>query len=169
MEIGWVVGIAGSVVTLVWAGITLTRHYRKRLLAQVRRRREPRELELFTIGFHVWLERSIPEIEIRFRAVNYTKKPLTSVHVSVRTIAADNLLQLQQIESGNQGEIPPMESREVRCRRSLSDAEVRTFDGVPRGRYMEGSLMVVARAFKGRKEVQFEPFRARIITGTSVM
>ena len=174
-----VVPIVVGVVGVVGSGVAIVRRVRRRhhisepedvrqprLPAHFRRKLGPQEFEVIPTSFHVWLDRDVPEIEIQLLGINYMKKPLTSVRVIVRNIRPDGKFQVLQVESGDQGEIPPQNSRDLWCRRSLTDAEVRTIEGSPRGRYLSGSVMFTARAFKGRNEVRCDPFHPQVVTGT---
>ena len=177
MDLG-IVGISASVVTLLYAGWALVRYLRKRPEAQVVAapralmppivipRQGPHDLQVLPDQFRVWLDREVPEIEIHFYGINYLGREVTGLEVTVTTFQLDRYAHIQNVSSGDQGKIPKRSSRMLRCQRPLSDSEIRILKKASVGRYSEGTVMVRARAFAGRKTVTYQPMNGIVIKGT---
>ena len=95
------IGAAASAVTVLAGGAALVRHVHRRkqrliegdlasvprkLRPQLRRLRERLEFELIPLDFEVRLRDPIPRLEVSFRAVNYTSRPITGLQVSISSM-----------------------------------------------------------------------------------
>ena len=176
-------GAAASLVTVLAGGTALVRHLHRRkqrlaegdlasiprkLRPQLRRLRERLEFELIPLSFEVQLRRPIPRLEVLFRAVNYTSRPITGLQVTVSSIRIDRCAPLEGLGSEDEGDIPPKSSRHVRARKSLIDPEVRVLSEIPPGAHTEASIMFTGRGFKGRKQVTFRSSLAQVVAGQLV-
>ncbi len=94
--------------------------------------------------------------------------PITRLQVSISSMHIDRCAPLEGLSSDDEGDIPPKNSRHVRARKSLIDAEVRVLSEIPPGAYTEANIMFTGRGFKGRKQVRFQPFNPHIVTGQVV-
>ena len=183
MDIGVLLATAASAVTVLAGGTALVRYLHRRkqrlaegdlasvprkLRAQVRRLREHLEFELIPLSFEVRLRDPIPRLEVSFRAVNYTSRPITGLQVSISSMHIDRCAPLEGLSSDDEGDIRPKSSRHVRARKSLIDAEVRTLSEIPPGVYTRANIMFTGRGFKGRKQVKFQSSLAHIVEGRLV-
>ncbi len=183
MELVLWVGAAASAVTVVAGGAALIRYLHRRkqrlaegdlasvprkLRAQVRRLREPLEFELIPLSFEVQLRGPIPRLEVLFKAVNYTSRPITGLQVSISSMHIARCALLEGLSSDDEGDIRPKSSRPVRARKSLIDSEVRALSEIPPGVHTEANIVFKGRGFKGRKQVTFQPFNPHIVAGQLV-
>ncbi len=183
MDIGVLLATAASAVTVLGGGAALIRylHRRKQRLIegdlasvprkfrpQLRRLRERLEFELIPLSFEVQLRGPIPRLEVLFRAVNYTSRPITGLQVTVSSIRIDRCAPLEGLSSDDEGDIPPKNSRHVRARKSLIDPEVRVLSEIPPGAHTEANIMFTGRGFKGRKQVTFRSSLAHVVAGQLV-
>lgn len=177
------VGAAASAVTVVAGGAALMRHLRSRkqrlmegdltsvppkLRPQVRRLRERLEFELIPLSFEVRLRDPIPRLEVLFRAVNYTSRPITRLQVTVSSIRINRCAPLKGLSSDDEGDIRPKSSRHVGARKSLIDPEVRVLSEIQPGAHTEANIMFTGRGFKGRKQVTFRSSLAQVVPGQLV-
>ena len=132
---------------------------------QLRRLRERLEFELIPLSFEVQLRGPIPRLEVLFKAVNYTSRPITGLQVSISSMHIDRCAPLEGLSSDDEGDIPPKSSRHVRARKSLIDPEVRVLSEIPPGAHTEANIRFTGRGFKGRKQVTFQPFNPHIVAG----
>ncbi len=176
-------GGAASAVTVIAGGAAFFRHLRRRkrqlaegdlasvprkMRAQVRRLRERLEFELIPLSFEVRLKDQIPRIEVMFRAVNYTSRPITGLQVSISSMHIDRRALLEGLNSDDEGDIRPKNSRHVTARKSLIDSEVRVLSEIQPGAHTEANIMFKGRGFRGRKPVKFQPLNPHIVEGQLV-
>ncbi len=182
MELVLWVGAAASAVTVIAGGAALIRYLHRRkqrlvegdlavpreLRPQLRRLRERLEFELIPLDFEVRLKDPIPRLEVSFRAVNYTSRPITGLQVSISSMHIHRCAPLEGLSSDDEGDIPPKSSRHVRARKSLIDPEVRVLSEIPPGVHTEANIMFTGRGFKGRKQVTFRSSLAHVVAGQLV-
>ena len=176
----WLLGGAASAVTVLGGSVALVRYVHRRkqrlmegdlasvprkLRAQVRHLREHLEFELIPLDFEVRLKDPIPRLEVSFRAVNYTSRPITGLQVSISSMHIDRCAPIEGLSSDDEGDIRPKSSRPVRARKSLIDSEVRALSEIPLGTHTEANIMFTGRGFKGRKPVKFQSSLPHIVAG----
>ena len=100
--------------------------------------------------------------------MNYTSSPITGLQVTISSMHIRRCAPLEGLSSHDEGDIPPKNSRHVRARKSLIDAEVRVLREIPPGAHTEANIMFTGRGFKGRKQVKFQSSLPHIVAGQLV-
>ena len=157
---GWL-GAAASVVT-VGAAIYAIAHWAKQKASPAPttppaglRRRGNFDVELIPLWFELKLSQPIPSIDVWFQCVNYTRRGLREIRVRVLAVQVQGHPGIENIESVFEWHIEPRGSRQLLCRRALTDLEAKALGDLSPGTVVTATARARVTGVSGRKDVEF--------------
>jgi hypothetical protein len=112
--------------------------------------------ELLPLSFNVVLRQEIPWIEVWLYAVNHQSKELVLQSLDVMSFHLSGGPSLDNISLSRETRVPPRQSRQVLCRRSLIEAEVHAIERTHQRNPANATFSATTRAFVGRKHLRYE-------------
>lgn len=112
------------------------------------------DVELIPLWFELKLGQPIPGIDVWFQCVNYTRKNLRDIRVRVLAIHVQGHQGIENIESVFEWHIEPRGSRQLLCRRALTDLEAKALGDLNPGTVLPATARARVTAVSGRKNVE---------------
>ena len=125
-------------------------------------------LEVRPVRYRIDLSTVVPQIEIELLAINYLKHSLALREVKVVRFNAGGLPAIDNVPLAQEVTLDPTSSLIVHCQRALADSEARAVAAEGAHPPFTGSIGLVARALRGRKEVTYGPVADKVIGGSVV-
>jgi hypothetical protein len=137
----------------LWASFQLYRNMVKQLPSYPA---EPEPFEILPISFEVSLGQSIPNITIWLYVCNHQRREIILNLLEVTSINLSGGPSLTNITNSRDIQIQKLSSRQLMCRRTLNEAEVRSIRDSQTKEHLNASFFVFARARLGRKQFSHE-------------
>ena len=129
------------------------------------KRERPLDFELIPMSFEITTNTALPSIGVWLQAVNYLSRDLTVASLQVGQFQLSGCPVFETISTTLGIVLPARRSRQLLCRRNLSDAEIRSLAGAHRSdRYnafvtVSGSYSVKAKLY------QYGPYHTLGVNG----
>ena len=146
-------------------GVALLAWAATRAVAAARRKRgydpnralafQPLDVEVVPLSFQVSLTQQIPDVWVWLRVINYLNRDLTVSDVTATYCQVDRGPPLENIPGGEH-RITARRSIDVRCRRTLLDAETKVFLTVPWTDEFSAHLNLRLRGTAGKKPIALD-------------
>jgi len=165
--------IAAAVIKALDAFIGLISRLRNRLASgrpgaehsQLDRRERPLDFQLFPISFELCLSQAVPEVQISLQAINFRPKLVTLVSLQVNQFHASGCPVLQNITTEVNITLPPRQSRQVLCRRQLTDSEIRAVAAAIWKEPYNATIILAARYLVGKAVSLYGPSHPLSVNG----
>jgi hypothetical protein len=150
---------SGIGVAVVTAGVTLTARRLRRGRPTLQSRPfpiRPLDVEVIALWFEVSLSQQIPEVRVWVQFVNYLNRELRLSDVTASYCHINQGPPLENIPAVEY-RVPPRQSWQILCRRTLLDAESKVLLAIPWNDQFSAHLNMRLRDTAGRKAIALDP------------
>ena len=137
----------------LWASFQLYRNLAKQLPSYPA---EPELFEILPISFEVSLGQNIPNITIWLYVCNHQRREIVFNLLEVTSVNLSGGPSLANITNSRDIRIQKLSSKQLMCRRTLNEAEIRSIRDSQTREHISASFFVFARARLGRKQISQE-------------
>lgn len=138
-------------VGFFWAGYQVYRDIAAQVPSQPIK---PAPYEILPLSFDIELRQDIPRIIVWLYVVNHQSRRLDFHSLRVMGFNLSGGPSLDDIALSGEIHVPPRQSRQVLCRRGLSDAEVRSIGSTERRNPVNATFLATAHASVGRSQLR---------------
>jgi len=117
---------------------------------------QPRDVEVIPLWFEVSLNQQIPDVRVWVQVVNCLRVELRLGEVTATYCHINQGPPLENIPAGEY-RIPPRQSWQVMCRRTLLDAETKVLLALPWSEQFTAALNVRVRGAAGKQTISLDP------------